>query len=369
MKNISEFIKEADEKTLVLIDELGAGTDPIEGSALGIGILEYLKEKGAWVFITTHHTPIKLYATTSEYYVPASVLFDKDTLKPLYRIAYNVVGESMAFYIAQKYGIPEKVIEVAKKHIGEFGEKYIEAMEKLSEKVKKYEEEYAKIENLRKELEEERKKLEELKKEYEEAKRKAWKEVYKEAREYLRKLSYEAEEKMKKLKEKKEMEKFLKEKREEIEKLAPSEEEEIKVGDTVEFMGKRGKVIEVKNGKAFVLLDKIKMWVNKRELKKVKAEESGVKKEIPQIITPKNTINLIGKDVESAISELEKFIEEAYASGLSTVRVIHGIGSGRLKEAVREYLSKSDKVKFFRDAYPKEGGSGVTVVYLNYEER
>ena len=368
MKNISEFIKEADENTLVLIDELGAGTDPIEGSALGIGILEYLKEKGSWVFITTHHTPIKLYATTSEYYVPASVLFDKETLKPLYRIAYNIVGESMAFYIAQKYGIPERVIEIAKKHMGEFGEKYIEAMEKLSEKVKKYEEEYMKIEALRKEIEEEKKKLEELKKEYEEAKKKAWKEVYKEAREYLRKLSYEAEEKIKKLKEKEEIRKFLKEKREEIEKIAPREEEEIKAGDTVEFMGKRGKVIEVKDGKAYVLLDRIKMWVNKKELKKVKTEEYKVKREIPQVITPKNTINLIGKDVETAISELEKFIEEAHASGLNTVRVIHGIGSGKLKEAVRDFLSKSDKVKFFRDAYPKEGGSGVTVVYLNYGE-
>jgi len=107
MTNIADFLPRADENTLVLLDELGAGTDPVEGSALGIGILEYLREKGSWIFTNTHHTPIKVYAINSDYFVPASVLFDRETLKPLYRIAYNAVGESMAFEVAKRCGIPK----------------------------------------------------------------------------------------------------------------------------------------------------------------------------------------------------------------------------------------------------------------------
>ena len=373
MQNIAEFIRRTDSETLVLIDELGAGTDPIEGSALGIGILEYLKKRETWTFVTTHHTPIKLYATTSDYYVPASVLFDRETLKPLYKIAYNAVGESMAFQIAERYGIPKEIIEEAKRRIGEMGEKYVEAMEKLSEYMHEYQKKQAEVEKLKRELEEEKRKLEELKKQYEEAKRKGWKEAYKEAKEFLRKLSYEAEELKKKAKEQKELKEFIRKKREEIEKLAPREEADIKVGDIVEFMGKKGKVLEIKNGKARVLLDNIKMWIDKRELKKCGEPETHkipfrTPEESSTIPKTRDSLNLIGKDVDSALLELERFLEEAYSLGLRTVKVIHGIGSGKLKSAVREFLSKNDRVRFFRDAYPKEGGSGVTVVYLDYGE-
>jgi len=371
VKNMSEFLPQSDEEALVLIDELGAGTDPIEGSALGIGILEYLKNRKAWVFVTTHHTPIKLYATNSDYYTPASVLFDRETLKPLYKIAYNTVGESMAFYIAKKYGIPGEVIEIARKHVGDFGEQYIKAMEKLSDYVKKYEEEFRKLEELRKELQKEREEVEKLRKEYEEAKRKGWKEAYKEAREYLRKLVQESEEVLKKAKERKEIKEFISKKREEIEKFVPRKPQKIEVGDIVEFMGKKGKVLEVKGNKALVLVDHLRMWLDTKELQKVgKAEvqrETKVTVQTP-VIGKKDTLNLIGKDVESALKELEKFIEEAHSAGYKVVKVIHGIGSGKLKSAVREVLSKNEKVKFFRDAYPKEGGSGVTVVYLEYGE-
>ncbi len=370
MQNIAEFIRLADKDTLVLVDELGAGTDPIEGSALGIGILEYLKKKEAWVFVTTHHTPIKLYATTSDYYVPASVLFDRETLKPLYKIAYNVVGESMAFYIAERYGIPKEVIEEAKKRIGDMGEKYVEAMEKLSEYMHEYQRKQNEVERLKRELEEEKRKLEELRREYEEAKRKGWKEAYREAKEFLRKLSYEAEELKQKKKE--EIKEFIKKKREEMERLIPKEKVEVNVGDLVEFMGKRGKVIEKKNGKVRVLLDNLKIWVDEKELRKCGETKtsripfkSSDSREVPKV---KDSVNLIGKDTDSAILELEKFLEEAYSLGLKAVKVIHGIGSGKLKSAVREYLSKSDRVRFFRDAYPREGGSGVTIVYLNYGE-
>ena len=373
MQNIGEFIRQTDSETLVLIDELGAGTDPIEGSALGIGILEYLKKQGAWTFVTTHHTPIKLYATTSDYYVPASVLFDRETLKPLYKIAYNAIGESMAFQIAERFGIPKEIIEEAKKRMGEMGEKYAEAMEKLAQYMHEYQRKQSEVERLKRELEEEKKKLEELKRQYEEAKRKGWKEAYKEAKEFLRRLSFEAEELKRRTGERSELKEFIRKKREEIEKLVPREEVDIKVGDIVEFMGKKGKVLEIKNGKARVLLDNIKMWIDKKELRKCGKLETPqtafrVSAEGTTIPKVRDTINLIGKDTDSALLELERFLEEAHSLGFKIIKVIHGIGSGKLKRAVREFLSKNDKVRFFRDAYPKEGGSGVTVVYLDYGE-
>ena len=367
MQNIAEFIQQTDSETLVLIDELGAGTDPIEGSALGIGILEYLKKRGAWTFVTTHHTPIKLYATTSDYYTPASVLFDRETLKPLYKIAYNAVGESMAFQIAERFGIPKEIVEEAKKRIGEFGDKYVEAMEKLSQYMHEYQKKQEEVERLRKELEEEKRKLEELRREYEEAKKKGWKEAYKEAKEFLRRLFYEAEELKKKAKEQREIIEFVERKKKEIENLT-TEEVDIEVGDIVEFMGKKGKVLEIKDSKARVLLDNIKLWIDKKELKKCGKTEEPKLSFTPPPPKSRDAVNLIGKDTDSAILELERFLEEAYNLGLKTVKVIHGIGSGKLKSAVREFLEKNDKVRFFRDAYPKEGGAGVTIVYLDYGE-
>jgi len=367
VQNIAQFIKEADGETLVLLDELGAGTDPVEGSALGIGILEYLKKRGAWVFATTHHTPIKLYAATSDYYVPASVLFDRETLKPLYRIAYNTVGESMAFYVAKKLGMPEEVIEIAKSQMGEAGEKYMEAMERLSRMAEQYEEEKKKLEELKESLKKEKEETERLRREMEEAKRKAWREVYKEAKRYLKELSAKAEELLRKPEEREKVERFLKEKEKELKEKAPPPAQ-VKEGDRVEFMGKVGVVLKKKDGKAFVAFDRMKAWVDLEELKPAEKAE-GESAPVPQLCgersaSRKDLLNLMGKDAESALLELERFIEEASSAGLESVKIVHGIGSGRLRQAVREFLSKSDKVRFFRDAYPKEGGSGVTVVYL-----
>ncbi|NPB06135.1 MAG: endonuclease MutS2 [Aquificae bacterium] len=360
VKNMAEFLPKTDGETLVLLDELGAGTDPVEGSALAVGLLEYLKERGAWVFATTHHTPVKLYATTSDYYEPASVLFDKETLRPLYRIVYGVVGESMALYVARKLGLPEEVIKKATEFMGEQGSRYLEVTQRLAETVEGYERERERLEELKKALEEEKRKLERLRAELEEEKRKAWKGVYREAKEYLRKLKEQARELTKSPQN---LEGFLKEKEQELKKLEPKREPP-KEGQRVRFMGKEGVVLKVKNGKAFVALEQMKLWVDASELEPVKETEKKSSSAGGTLLGVRDTVNLMGRSVEEALLELERFLEEASAAGLEVVKVVHGIGRGKLRSAVREFLSKSERVKFFRDAYPKEGGSGVTVVYL-----
>jgi len=369
MTNIADFLPKADPESLVLLDELGAGTDPAEGSALGIGILEYLRKKGAWIFANTHHTPIKVYAINSEYFVPASVLFDRETLRPLYRIAYNTVGESMAFEVARRCGIPEEVIEVAQKNMGELGSEYMSAMEKLAGYTREYEEKLSELEKLRGELQKEKEKYEELYREYMEFKKRGWKEAYREAKNYLRRLMEEGREVLRSMKTEEDLESFIKEQEKQLELFAPKEEREpVKEGDSVEFMGKKGKVIQIKDGKAYVALEGMKVWVDLDALKRIREEKREEPRPAPRGTLARSEVNLIGMDANTALIELEKFIEEAHASGLRSIKIVHGIGKGVLKRVVHEFLSKSDKVKFYREAYPREGGSGVTIAFLRVAE-
>ena len=365
MTNVAAFLPETGPDTLVLLDELGAGTDPVEGSALGIGILEFLREKNAWVFANTHHTPIKVYAVNSDYFVPASVLFDRETLKPLYRVAYNTVGESMAFEVAKRCGIPEKIIEIAQENMGDIGSEYMSAMEKLAEYTREYEEKLAELEKLREELQRQKERYEELYREYMEFKKKGWKEAYREARNYLRKLMEEGKEVLKSVKTEEDLEDFIRKHEKQLELFVPKEKKgPIRVGDSVVFMGKRGKVLKIKEGKAYVALEGMKMWVDLEALECIKEDRRESPKPILRGTPSRSEVNLIGMDSDAALIELEKFLEEAHASGLKSVKIIHGIGKGVLRRVVHEFLSKSGKVKFYREAYPKEGGAGVTVAFL-----
>jgi Mismatch repair ATPase (MutS family) len=136
IKNISEILQRSTEKTLILIDELGAGTDPLEGSALGIAILDYIKKLGSFVVVSTHHTPIKLWAVNSDYYEPATLMFDRDTLRPLYKVLYGTIGESMGIEVAKRFGIPKEVILEAQKLLGENTLEYQGVMENLNRLVR-----------------------------------------------------------------------------------------------------------------------------------------------------------------------------------------------------------------------------------------
>ncbi len=373
MTNISEFLPRAGENDLVLLDELGAGTDPLEGSALGIGILEYLKQKNCWVFANTHHMPIKVYAVNSEYYVPASVMFDRETLRPLYTIAYNTVGESMAFGIARKCGIPQEVISRAEKELGEMGRQYIHAIDRLSEFTHSYEEKLREVEALKEKLSHQVNEYEKMISRLKEQERKGWKEAYREARLYLQNLYAEGQKILKDLREKDQIERFIQEKRGEILDRIGRERELPKVGDTIFFEGGKGKVVKVEEGRVWVVSGGMRIEVSLDMIEKVERGSLKDRKEKRELPHPKGSLagselNLLGMDRDSALIELERFIESAWAGGLKTVRIIHGVGSGTLKSAVQEFLSKSERVKFFRSAYPREGGSGVTIAYLNHGE-
>ena len=362
MSNIAEFLPHVNDRTLVLLDELGSGTDPVEGSALGIALLEYLKSKGAFVFANTHHTPVKVYALQSDYYTPASVLFDKESLEPLYRIVYNSVGESMALVVAQRCGIPQEIIDMAKEKLPEGFVEYFSARESLEAYIKEYEQKKRELEVEKEKLhlliQEQERRLREL----EEEKRREIKAELQKIRERFEEFIKHAEAKLTSQREKQKLKKLFEE---QFQSFA-EREETINIGDWVEFMGSRGKVLEVKEDKAQVAFGSVKAWLKLKELKKVEPPPELQRSVVERFIDFKKgtpyEINLTGLTVEEALTKLELFLEEAYSMGAKVVKVIHGYGT--LKKAVFDFLSSSSLVVFHREGYPKEGGAGTTLVYL-----
>jgi DNA mismatch repair protein MutS2 len=360
VSNLAEFLPLVNEKSLVLLDELGAGTDPMEGSALSIGVLEYLKDKKAYVFATTHHTPVKLYALESDYYTPASVSFDKETLEPTYHILYDAVGSSMAFEIAKRFGMPGEVLEYARKKMPAEFEKFSKAKEDLEGLIKEYQKKLREVEQAKEELERMKAEYSSLLALSEEIKEKAYREGMSRALQYLQEIEREAEELLKSARERQKIKQFVGEKKQEV--MKELKEEAVKVGDWVEFMGSRGRVLEIKEDKVQVSFGSVKAWVERQKLKKahppIEQEEYSleVKKKLP------TEINLIGLSTEEALYKLESFLKEAKALGVKSVKVIHG--TGVLKRVVENFLEGSELVVFRREGYPREGGAGVSVVFL-----
>jgi DNA mismatch repair protein MutS2 len=381
IKNINEILKLVTDKSLVLLDELIPGTDPDEASAIGIGIMEKLKEKRAYVLITTHFKPIKIYALSSDYYEVASVGFDKKTLSPTYTIHYKTIGQSMAFYIAEKLDFDKEILKTAKKYIDTASLELNKAIDKLENYKDELEKELKEISNLKKELKENKDKYEALKNELEEYKKQKWKEAIKEVEDYIKNIREEGHKLIEEIKQKgagKKLEKFLKEKRGDLTQLAENLDEkeniyQFNIGDKVKVKGGNsiGEIISIREGKANVKFKKFKMWVNLKDLEKVE-EKVGIKKPEKQIkfnirrekSKIKNEINLIGKTKDEAINELSTFLDKAILEGFSTVRIIHGYGSGILRKAVREYLNRLPYDIEYQDAPYSEGGMGVTIVHI-----
>lgn len=361
MNNIADFLPLVDDKTLVLLDELGSGTDPVEGSALGIALLEYLKEKGAFVFATTHHTPIKVYALSSDYYTPASTLFDRESLRPLYRIIYDAVGESMALVVAQRCGVPQEVLLKAKELLPAGFEEYFSARETLEEYIREYGEKLKELEEERKRLEELMAQQEKIREEMEREKREGIRKAVEEVKSRFEEFLFEAEKHIKSIRDRQRLKELFKEK---VEAVYKEEEESLQVGDWVEFMGSRGKLLEIKEGRAHVIFGSVKAWVKLSDLKKVEPpkEERPPEKIFEFRKGSPSEINLVGLSVEEALTKLELFLQEAHSMGLKTVKVIHGYGV--LKKAVQDFLSSCPLVVFHREGYPKEGGAGTSLLYL-----
>lgn len=385
MVNIIGILEKAKDSSLVLLDELGAGTDPQEGAALARSILMELEERGSMVFATSHFSEIKNFAFNRPSYQNASVEFDARTLSPTYRLLMGVPGSSNALYISKRLGLPDKIIERAKETMDERGIELETILAEIEEKRLRQEEMERNAKSL---LEDAKKREEEYKRKLDELHERREKELGKakeEALKLLRKTEEEAKEIMKELRSMKggvdfsrmeQQSQRLSDLRKEStpiqEKKKVKAPKTLKKGDAIHIphLDAKGEVLTEPNNKgdfqAQVGILRMTLNLSQVEKTKDKAKEA-IKKQV-QAHTPlelQRSLDLRGMDSESARYALGQFIDQAMlVSNPPELEIIHGKGTGVLRDFVKDYLKKSPMVKSFREGGYHEGGSGVTMIKL-----
>ncbi|MDU5323999.1 MAG: endonuclease MutS2 [Peptoniphilus harei] len=391
MVNIVYILKNVTSNSLVLFDELGAGTDPTEGAALARSIMDFMLERKIRCISTSHYNQLKIYALTTDGVANASMEFDVDSLSPTYRLLIGVPGKSNAFEISRRLGLPDEIIGEAKKLLSSENIEFEDVLQSIDEdrtKIREYREELEKekidLEKENKRLQSKIKKLEDqkekiLEKSREEAKRLLLntKEnvdiILSEINEARDKISSENSKKIQEAQDLlRESIKNARDKSElEITKAA-NPIREIKVGDKVRTsLGNLATVLELPDKKGNVLVQSgiMKMNMPKDSLTRIDVQEDTTKNNTRNILKNKATnvkseIDIRGKNFEDAKDIVDKYLDDAYLSGLKSVRIIHGKGTGVLRQKLREHFRNVKLIKSYKDAEYNEGGDGVTVVTL-----
>ncbi len=398
MQNIVSFLGQADEKSLVLFDELGAGTDPTEGAALAEAILVRLHAQGIRTIATTHYSELKIYALRTPGVSNASCEFDVDTLSPTYRLLIGVPGKSNAFAISKKLGLSDDIIAEARKHLTTQEESFEDVISDLEHTRRKLEEERESAEAERLEIEALKKELAKKKKELAEKKTDQIRNASEEARNILQNAKDYADRTIREFARARETGadiRTLEEKREKLRRKMSNYGEnareqtgkkkkggltaaDLHVGDTVMIlsMGVRGIVNTLPDAKGnlFVVAGIMRTKVHISDLEAVEEEEvkvpkriqapAGGAKNVPKAMYVSSEINLLGKTVDEACAELGKFLDDAYMARLSEVRIVHGKGTGALRSGIHKYLKSEKHVKSFRLGEFGEGDAGVTIAEL-----
>ncbi|NWF98535.1 MAG: endonuclease MutS2 [Nitrospirae bacterium] len=384
ISNLSSILKDTNSETIVLIDELGTGTDPEEGAAISCAILKELREKNSLVFATTHLAEIKGFVHTTEGMLNASMEFDIRTFTPLYKLRIGEPGQSHAIEIAKRYGLPDPIIAKAKDMLGNIKTEFDRLVSELNEKRNMYENLLIEIEEEKKQLESLRKNIDKQIKDIEIRNKEILAEAYKKSYEIIfdtkRQMNTFLDELKKKGKsEARKIIKEIEEKQKLIEdKLA--EYSEAEKSPAIEEL-KKGDMVYVKSLKQDALITDINP--KSRRLKilsgnieiEVPISEISAKKDIEMKETQSSVhvsstedvpfiINVVGKRVDKAISEIEKTLNHASLTDMPEITVIHGIGKGILMKAIHEHLTKHPLVKKFRSASQDEGGKAKTIVTL-----
>lgn len=401
MTNTISILEHADENSLCLFDELGAGTDPTEGAALAIAILKHLHNRGIRTMATTHYSELKVFALTSSYVENACCEFDVETLRPTYRLLIGIPGKSNAFAISSKLGLSDEIIELAKEHITEEDESFEDLLSDLEASRKTIEAERAEIANYKKEISELKEKLTQKQDRLDAQKDKILREANEEARNILQEAKDVADETIRNFQKyntntsMKDMEKARTKVRDKISeknsKLTSKDAKpthkilkatQLKLGDMVKVvsMGLKGTVSSMPDAKGdlFVQCGIIRSKVNIKDL--VLINEDVMPNTITNPYLRKNTnksnsskigmhktatfsmeINLLGKTVDEALAELDKYLDDAYLSHAPSVRIVHGKGTGALRAAVQRHLKSVSYVKSFHLGEYGEGDAGVTI--------
>lgn len=405
MTNTISILKNADENSLCIFDELGAGTDPTEGAALAIAILKHLHDKGIRTMATTHYSELKVFALTTSYVENACCEFDVETLRPTYRLLIGIPGKSNAFAISSKLGLPDDIIASAREHISEEDESFEDLLADLETSRRTIENERDEIQRYKAEIESLKKKLEQKQERLDTQKDKILREANEEARKILQEAKDVADETIRDFQKVsvsktsiQELEKARTKVRDKISeknaKLSITQEKpthkvlkptQLKLGDMVKVvsMGLKGTVSSKPDAKGdlFVQCGIIRSKVNIRDLvlinEDVLSGNAAYKKGYGSTSTPKKgagggsslskaatlstEINLLGKTVDEALAELDKYLDDAYLSHAPSVRIVHGKGTGALRQAVQKHLKRVSYVKSFHLGEYGEGDAGVTI--------
>lgn len=403
MTNTIHILEHADENSLCLFDELGAGTDPTEGAALAIAILKHLHDRGIRTMATTHYSELKVFALTSPYVENACCEFDVETLRPTYRLLIGIPGKSNAFAISSKLGLSDEIIQSAKEHISEEEESFEDLLASLEQSRKTIEAERAEIASYKAEISSLKDKLTQKQERLDTQKDRILREANEEARKILQEAKDVADETIRDFQKAttntsmKDLEKARTKVREKITekntKLASSEAKpthkilkpsQIKPGDMVKVtsMGLKGTISTMPDAKGdlFVQCGIIRSKVNIRDLVLINEDampntmENPYKKKYSNSNKSNSSrigmaktasfsmeINLLGKTVDEAIAELDKYLDDAYLSHAPSVRIVHGKGTGALRSAVQRYLKSVSYVKSFHLGEYGEGDAGVTI--------
>lgn len=395
MKNTVYLVGKARMGSLVLLDELGAGTDPTEGAALAISILERLAAQGAHTIATTHYNELKKYAIATPGVENASMEFDVETLSPTYRLSIGVPGKSNAFEISRKLGLPSEIIDRANDLIEKGDLEFEDVLSAIEEDKKKAREERDEAERLAYEIKKQREELDQRQLELEKRESKAIKDAKEEARAIIKEAKQTAAEVQKELKELSKiqslgerigrLEKSKKRIKESENRYAdglekqtnanPIEPDELAVGDRVKILtlDQNGEVLTLPDDKGdlTVKVGIMKINVNLADLmlindgsKKKQKNRGYANMYRMKAQTISMSVNVQGQNLEEALMNVDKYIDDAYMAGLKEVTVIHGNGTGVLKEGLRRSFKKHKLVASYRKGAYNEGGDGVTIVKL-----
>ena len=395
MTNVVSFIEKADPHSLVLFDELGAGTDPTEGAALAIAILNHLQKQGIRTMATTHYSELKVYALSTPGVENASCEFDVETLRPTYRLLIGVPGKSNAFAISGKLGLPSYIIDEAKKQISEQDESFEDVISTLEANRVTIEKERLEIEKYKEEIHTLKSQLEAKQEKLDQRKERIIQEANEEAHAILREAKEYADQTMKNfhkfgqanisVKEMEAERQKLRQKMTKVEKNISIKEKkttgslkasDLHLGDGVKVLSLnlKGTVSSLPDSKGFLFVQmgimRSKIHISDLALLQEEAvitapnmqKTSAGKIKMSKSSSVGIEINLLGKTVDEAIAELDKYLDDAYLAHIPSVRVVHGKGTGALRKGVHNYLRKVKYVSSFRLGEFGEGDAGVTIV-------
>ena len=392
MKNIVEITKKANDNSLVLLDELGSGTDPVEGAALAISILSYLKSINALVCCTTHYQELKEFALVTDGFENASFEFDIENLKPTYKLLVGIPGKSNAFAISKKLGLDEQILNVANAHLKEDKVSIEELLKNIYDNKLKVEKQVEETEKNLRQVEALRKSLEKKQDDVLEKKAKMLEDAKLEARDILLSAKEEATEIIHELsasvdlKQANNIRNKLNDKIRNINSVHYSGQDnsfeainknDIKDGLNVYIssLGTNGIILGNtvnKSNEVQVQVGSMKMNVKLLDLRKLSSNVSTTSKSTGKVTTEKSSktkvispeINVIGQNVDEAIYVIDKYLDNCASANISPVKIVHGKGTGKLREGIHSFLKKHPHVKSFRIGTFGEGEMGVTVVEI-----